>query len=249
MKRALLAVVAVFFVGAMAAPPERPAKRSPALVDAMGQAPRGGKLVAWVFFSDKGGQAEARAASSLAPMTPRAASRRRLRGRVTGTTIEDLPLVAAYVDTVAAGVLRLRQRSRWLNAVSVEATAAQLEAIEALPFVARLDLVRRYRRRENEQLDPDSAVQSRRPSRKPAAATLDYGTSLGQLTLIGVPAVHEMGFHGEGVVVAVFDAGFNSLNHEVFSALHIVADRPGMLRFLLEASHTHYLCLIVDSHH
>lgn len=223
MKRALLAVVAVFFVGATAAPPERPAKRSPALVDAMGQSPRAGKLVAWVFFSDKGDQAEARAAASLAPMTPRAASRRRVRGVVTGASVEDLPLVPAYVDAVAAGVGRLRQRSRWLNAVSVEATAAELEAIEALPFVARLDLVRRYRRRENERVDPDAGGQTRRPAPKPAAAALDYGASLGQLTQIGVPAVHAMGFHGEGVVVAIFDGGFNSLNHEVFSAMHIVA--------------------------
>jgi len=222
-KRALLAVVAVFFFGAATAPPERPAKRSPALVDAMDHAPRGAKLVAWVFFRDKGSQAEARAASALVPMTPRAASRRRLRGVVTGASVEDLPLVPAYVDTVAAGVGRVRQRSRWLNAVSVEATASQLEAIEALPFVARLDLVRRYRRREYERLDPDAATQTRKPRRQPTVAALDYGASIGQLTQIGVPAVHAMGFHGEGVVVAVFDAGFNSLNHEVFSALHIVA--------------------------
>ena len=52
---------------------------------------------------------------------------------------------------------------------------------------------------------------------------LDYGTSVGQLAQIGVPAVHQMGLHGEGVVVAVFDGGFSDLNHEVFSSLHLVA--------------------------
>jgi subtilisin family serine protease len=209
----------------MAATPAPPvaAKRSPALAAAIDQVPRGGKLVAWVFFRDKGEGAQARADAARAPMTPRAASRRRLRGQVAGATVEDLPLVPAYVDKVAASVDRVRQRSRWFNALSVEATPAQLQAIEALPFVARLDLVRRYRRRADERFEPEAAARSRTPVRKPAVPVLDYGTSLGQLTQIGVPAVHEMGFHGEGVVVAVFDAGFNSLNHEVFSSLHLVA--------------------------
>jgi subtilisin family serine protease len=222
-KRALLAVFGLLLLGATPAAPERAPKRSPALAEAMGRGVRGGKLVAWVFFTDKGDRAEARAAAALAPMTPRAASRRRLRGAVAGATVEDLPLVAGYVDAVAASVGRVRQLSRWFNAVSVEATASQLEAVEALPFVARLDLVRRYRRRADERPEPEAVTQARNPVRKPAVAVIDYGTSLGQLAQIGVPAVHEMGFHGEGVVVAIFDAGFNSLNHEVFSYLHIVA--------------------------
>ena len=220
MKRTLLALFGLLLLGAAPAAPDRAPKRSPALAEAMGQPIRGGNLVAWVFFTDKGDKAEARAAASLAPMTPRAASRRRLRGAVTGAAVEDLPLVTGYVDAVAASVGRVRQRSRWFNAVSVEATPRQLEAIE---FVARLDLVRRYRRRADERPEPDPVSLARNPVRKPAVAVIDYGTSLGQLAQIGVPAVHEMGFHGEGVVVAVFDAGFNSLNHEVFSYLHIVA--------------------------
>jgi len=222
-RRAIIALFAVLFLGAIPAPPERAAKRSPVLAEAMDRTLRSGKLHAWVFFADKGERAEARAAAALVPMTPRAASRRRLRGQVRGASIEDLPLVTAYVDKVAAGVSRVRQQSRWLNAVSVEATAGQLAALEALPFVARLDVVRGYRRRDDERVDADSGVQSRQPVRKPAVAVLDYGTSLGQLAQIGVPPVHEMGFHGEGVVVAIFDAGFNSLNHEVFSSLRIVA--------------------------
>jgi len=223
MRRALVAVLGLFLVAATPAAPDLAAKRSPALAEAMGRAPGGGRLLAWVFFRDKGDTAQARAAATRIPMTPRAASRRRLRGQVAGATAEDLPLVPAYVDAVTAAASRVRQRSRWFNAVSVEATPAQLQAIEALPFVGRLDLVRRYRRRAEERLEPDAAAQARNPVRKPPVAVLDYGTSLGQLAQIGVPAVHQMGFHGEGVVVAIFDAGFNSLNHEVFSALHIVA--------------------------
>src|SRR5207247_2443429 len=167
----LLTVLGLLLVAATPAAPQRVAKRSPALAAAIDQDPRGGKLVAWVFFADKGAGADARAAAARAPMTPRAASRRRLRGQIAGVTVEDLPLVSAYVDKVAGSVNRVRQRSRWLNAVSVEATAAQLDAIEALPFVARLDLVRRYRRREDEapQPEPEASARSRTRARARAA--------------------------------------------------------------------------------
>jgi len=224
-KKALAAVLGLLFLAATpASKPAVAAKRGAALVEALGQAARGDKLVAWVFFTDKGTAAEVRAAQARTYMTPRAASRRRVRGQVTGPTVQDLPLAAAYVDRVAASVVRVRQRSRWLNAVSVEATFAQLETIEALPFVARLDLVRRYRRRNDERAgEPDASARSASPTRKASATAIDYGASAGQLAQIGVPAVHEMGFHGEGVVVAVFDTGFNSLNHEVFSSMRIVA--------------------------
>ncbi|HVD78402.1 MAG TPA: hypothetical protein VNH43_12370, partial [Vicinamibacteria bacterium] len=110
MKPNLLAALGLLLVAATPAAPELGAKRSPALAAAIGQNPRGGKLVAWVFFADKGAGAEARAAAAGAPMTPRAASRRRLRGQVAGVTVEDLPLVSAYVDKVAASVQRVRQR-------------------------------------------------------------------------------------------------------------------------------------------
>src|SRR2546422_8248624 len=186
MRRVLAAVLGLFLIAATPAAPERAAKRSLALAAAIEQHPGRSKLVAWVFFADKGAGADARAAAARAPMTPRAASRRRLRGQIAGATVEDLPLVSAYVDKVAASVNRVRQRSRWLNAMSVEATAAQLEAIEALPFVARLDLVRRYRRREDEapRAGIEASTRSRMPVRKPAVAGLGDATSLGQLTPI-----------------------------------------------------------------
>lgn len=221
--RATVAVLGLFLVGAAPTTPPA-AKRSLALAAALAATPAGQTHLAWVFFTDKGpGQA-------AAALTPRAVSRRRLRGQVVGATVEDAPLAAAYVDRVTAAVQRVRERSRWLNAMSVEATAAQLEAVEALSFVARIDLVRRYRRRAEEpvSLEPDSGARSRSagtPSRRASALAIDYGTSARQLAQITVPAVHEMGFQGDGVIVAVFDTGFNNLEHEVFSSTRIVAAR------------------------
>lgn len=231
MRRLLLALCALSFLAATpVAPAAPPAKRSAALVTALTATPRERTVAAWVFFADKGPLAESRVAEARSLLTVRALSRRALRGRVARPDIDDLALVPAYVDRVAATVQRIRQRSRWLNAVSVEATAAQLDALEKLSFVSRLDVVRGYRRGEVEPFRPDPDGPARSSSVRAgaagvSAATIDYGSSRAQLAQIGVPAVHELGFHGEGVVVAVFDGGFSDLSHEVFSSLHIAATR------------------------
>jgi subtilisin family serine protease len=61
------------------------------------------------------------------------------------------------------------------------------------------------------------------PAKTPARSfAFDYGPSGGQLTQIGVPAAHDLGLHGEGVMVAVFDTGFDTLFHEAFAAMSIV---------------------------
>ena len=228
MRRAAPVVLCLLVVAAASPTPSARAKRSAALAQALAAVPGERSLTAWVFFTDRGAAGRAGATQGAGLLTPRARSRRSLRGRVTALTSDDLPLAAAYVGAVSAAVTRLRQQSRWLNAVSVEATPAQLQAVEALPFVARLDVVRRYRRRDEEPVRPEPAHPARKATpgarpRRGSVLAVDYGSSLGQLAQLGVPAVHEMGLHGEGVVVAVFDSGFNGLNHEVFSSLRILA--------------------------
>jgi subtilisin family serine protease len=220
----LLAVAAIALAVVPTAEPAPPGRISERLEAGLRAGAAGERHLVWVYFRDKG---EARAAAGRLPITPRAFSRRTLRApgrRTTGSF--DLPLVRAYVDTVAARVLTVRQESRWFNAVSVEATAAQVRDLEALPFVAGLDVVRRYRRGPTERVaDIAAPAKASGTVARPRALVLDYGTSLGQLRQIGVPAVHEAGLHGEGVIIAVFDAGFNNLAHEVFAPMTILSRR------------------------
>jgi serine protease AprX len=151
------------------------------------------------------------------------------RGRVAGASasriaFEDRPVPPAYVRAVEDRVLRLRHVSRWLNAVSVEADEVQTEALLELDFVSRLDVVRRYRR-EGEDLPVPTGGAPSRELHGDNVAPIDYGTSFDQLEQIRVPALHERGFHGEGMIVAVFDTGFNHLSHPAFREMTILAQR------------------------
>ena len=194
------------------------AERSPALAATLRDAPRGEGHLVWVYLKDKG------ARPALAPLSPRALARRALRGEVQGVDAGDLALDPGYLRAVADRVTRLRHSSRWMNAVSVEATAAQVEAVEALPFVARTDVVRRFQRRR-EPVEPGHTVQAQSQQGPVIPHVHNYGSAIFQVHQINVANVHDIGIDGRGVVVAVFDSGFDNLAHEVFSQTGIAATR------------------------
>lgn len=207
------------------APQARQTRRTAWLDTAVRQARATDALPVWVYFTDKG---EASAETGSVSISPRALARRARRGVTTARTVaQDRPLAVAYVATVTGLAARVREQSRWLNAMSVEATPAQIAAIEQLSFVSRVDVVRRYRRLRQESVTPldDDGRAPRAGALDAADEPLDYGTGIDQVRQLRVPELHQRGLHGEGVVVAVFDSGFPNLAHEAFAAMTIVAER------------------------
>ncbi len=187
-------------------------------------------LRAWVFFRDKGPQSTAKPSVAQTLVSERSL-RRRLKVREPQQVIDggDLRLEPSYVAAVAARVQRLRQLSKWLNAVSVDATPAQLAALRALPCVRGIQpLARRAP-------DPSSASKAATPSaadmrRQADSGLLDtppspfpYGPSFNQLNQIGVVDLHRMGLTGSGVLIAHFDNGYRQLSHESMANLRIHA--------------------------
>ncbi|MBM3307481.1 MAG: S8 family serine peptidase [Candidatus Eisenbacteria bacterium] len=172
----------------------------------------------WVFLADKGltradeGVAVARAAATL---SPRALARRAKVGMP--VTVRDVPVAPEHVGAVEATGARVVVRSRWLNAVSVEADASQAAAIAALPFVREVRPVARARK-ELPQLVPTA------PATPRGGRSLDYGPALGQLDQIQVPDLHDQGFDGSGVLIAMFDTGFDT-DHQAYRHLDVVAER------------------------
>jgi serine protease AprX len=212
-----------FAVLAIVSTPSQQLPLSAWLDTALRQARPDDRHVIWIYFRDKGrvttGGVEASSALSARARARRAARARPLRE----TAVEDLPLERTYVAIVTRQVARVRHESRWLNAVSAEATAAQVRAIAGLPFVTRVDLVKRYRRLREEPIEP-LEPQRRGVSAAPRATHLDYGTSFMQVAQIGVPDLHDRGLTGAGVVVAVFDTGFPNLSHKAFTRLNVAGE-------------------------
>jgi hypothetical protein len=74
-------------------------------------------------------------------------------------------------------------------------------------FVERIESVGVYRRSLEPQVpDVDSAAAGRERS----THSLDYGQSFAQLKLLQVPELHDLGFTGLNVTIAVLDSGFKT---------------------------------------
>jgi len=183
-------------------------------------------LKAWVFFTDKGITSEAGYQTALLEaergLTERA--RRRLRRADARVDIRDLSLHQPYIQQVIAEGGQVASHSRWLNAVSVSATPGMLYRVAKLPFVRTIEPVSVYRRPIPPVPSPDVSTTGRP---KPASTTtLNYGPSATQLAQLHIPELHDLGLSGRGVLMAVFDTGFN-LNHTAFDSLRtrVVAER------------------------
>src|SRR5207249_1856195 len=116
---------------ALASPPVGNQTGGPAKItpQTLAELSRGSTVRAWVFFADKGQrtpeQLERALANRRAELSDRTLRRRALRGSGAAERYEDLAVDPGYRAQIQATGAKLRQQSRWLNAVSVEATKGQ----------------------------------------------------------------------------------------------------------------------------
>lgn len=175
-------------------------------------------LNVWVYFKDKNFLINPYL--DLKDVVSPRSIERRLKVRPESLVIDytDLPVTESYVQGAQPHVLQLHHCSRWLNGISVTVLKKSIREIEALPFVKGVDLSSRYGRTNG----ISGKLVSWKPNR--SADSLDYGYSFAQLNLINIPAVHQTGNYGQGVLIGVFDSGFD-LAHESLRHLDVVATR------------------------
>ncbi len=139
-------------------------------------------------------------------LSQRAIARRQRQG--IAITTADFPVNPAYVQAVQQTGAKVFFTSRWFNAALLEATDAQWAAIKALPFYKGTERNLPIAPASTSGLARLGAVHDKFGTQE----TIDYGRTQGQLAMLGIPETHEKGFHGEGMLIAVLDAGFPKAN-------------------------------------
>jgi subtilisin family serine protease len=184
------------------------------------QAKETDKLRCWVFFTDKGTTPLAKLSQPRSLVSERSIQRR-LSVLPADQLVDetDLPLESRYLEQVSALVTKVRQQSKWLNGLSVEATPAQIARVSELPFVREIEPVARFWNRRSVEYSSIPEAPSSGPKKEAGTNTLDYGPSFDQLNMINVPAIHSTGNSAQGILIGVFDNGVRLLNHEVFDSL------------------------------
>jgi hypothetical protein len=123
---------------------------------------------------------------------------------------QDLPVLETNVATVRTTGAEVFFRSRWMNAVLVQCDASLLPALRGLPAVDRVELVAPEAR-----LAPNGRKRGEARIKATDAEVTDT-----QLSMVGIDAMQAEGFLGQGLTIAVLDAGFPGVNTApAFSAL------------------------------
>lgn len=135
--------------------------------------------------------------------------------------VKDLPVTPSYISQIAATGAIILYPLKWFNAVAINTDdPAVLAAILALPFVDSVNMVDKGYQEGVKQssgindLDEISAIppykigQQTIPLNKKSTSSLDYGNAWNQVSMIGLDELHNLGFTGQGMMIAVLDAGF-----------------------------------------
>lgn len=127
---------------------------------------------------------------------------RRTQSSVTITEM-DLPVNTSYVNGVRATGADPFFTTRWMNGVLVQCDAELVSSIEDLPYVDHVEMV------APEQRLMSGGRIKRTHRRKEGSWGTETQT---QLAMLGIGEMHAGDFRGQGITVAVLDAGFIGVN-------------------------------------
>ena len=131
----------------------------------------------------------------------------------------DLPITPRYLDSIKlAGNVTILNKSKWLNEVCIQTTdAATLAKINSFPFVISSNPVMRMQQGNKEITSTrnkfNEAISQTATGTQLTQTTADYfnyGSSFAQIHIHEGEFLHNKGFRGEGMLMAMFDAGFRN---------------------------------------
>jgi serine protease AprX len=173
----------------------------------------------WVYFTDKGDGIE-QFGNPFTLFSPRAVERKaRLNILI---DFHDIPVSPLYTKELSEHGHRIVMISKWLNAALVETNDP--EAILYFPFVDKVKKRGVYKAEFTQIPEEDDM-------------DFAYGVSGLQIEMLRGDYLHDRGFSGSGVLIAVFDGGFhNTQNIPAFDHMRNEGNLKGTYSFVLQDS-------------
>ncbi|MBU2493693.1 MAG: S8 family serine peptidase [Bacteroidetes bacterium] len=182
-----------------------------------------------VYFKDKGSnqhnilnKSSAEYKEAEAGLSKKAIERRKKVMGENYITFEDLPISSEYVKVIKNFGVQIHRELKWFNAVSCYLSDEQITQIIILPFVDKIEKVRKLKR-----IEPEIKQESKDESllRLPKTNYIhNYGSSLPQYELSDIPAVHDLGISGNDVIIGIMDSGFKWKDHPALSNSKVIAE-------------------------
>ena len=159
----------------------------------------------WIGFADKTGTPYS--ISQPEEFLSERAIQRRIRQNIT-IDETDLPVSKFYIDSIIKSGAHLVNTSKWLNGITVKAENDSLaETWRSFEFVTEVKLSK-----PNKQNIKKAFTKFGEASSQTIIDTSLYGASVHQIRQLNGHYFHQKGIIGQGMVIAVLDAGFYKAN-------------------------------------
>ena len=161
---------------------------------------------AWVFFADKE-NVEVSLADPILIMTQEAIDRKELHG--TAIDERDVPVNENYITQIknATGIT-VRSKSKWMNCVYIIGSQPNIESLLDLSFVTNVEYADK-----SLNLFPGAPIENKFSLEEAGQNVIyNYGAATNQIEMLSGDYLHELDYSGEGMIVAVLDAGFPSID-------------------------------------
>jgi len=132
---------------------------------------------------------------------------------------EDIPVRTQYVDSLKSLGIEIVWELKWFNAVSARFPYQVLDDVKNLDFIKKIEKVKIFKQRNDKF---QTAHISSSVLKNSADNIYEYGLSTREMEMSDVPAVHNMGISGEGVLIGMIDSGFDWKNHPALKNLDII---------------------------
>lgn len=140
-------------------------------------------------------------------LSPKAIARRQKQQLAIDST--DLPVCRTYIEAIQSKGVKVITQGKWENFVTVSCNdPKQIDEIASLPFVRTTQKVWTAPPADK----PTMATTRDSLINKPAKTDSLYGPAARQIRISNGDKLHQAGFKGEGMTIAVIDAGYHNLD-------------------------------------
>ncbi|RTY95327.1 S8 family serine peptidase [Flavobacterium sp. GT3R68] len=163
---------------------------------------------AWIYFNDKP-NSQFYFDNPLQMLSQRALDRRTTQN--ISLDIKDVPIHQPYIDQITASFgITVKAQSKWMNALHIRGTQADIAALAGLLFVDHIEYAN-HSLNFRIAVGPDINKNSQKKFQN-ILVNYNYGTSATQIQMLNGHILHQQDYTGTGKIIAIMDAGFPGVN-------------------------------------
>lgn len=118
----------------------------------------------------------------------------------------DYSVSPTYLNELRRTGARIRHTSRWMNGATIEADSTTIEQIAQFPYVKTIEQTR------NNVCNNPNSVSQRKKKVEKTTAIVNYNQAQQQLDVFNLTPLHQLGYKGQGIHLAVIDGGFQNID-------------------------------------